>query len=130
MRRTRKAARSPSKSTRDRNLPKYSIAVASDLSGIPQQQLRRMEDGGLIAPTRTEGNTRRYSDADLERITEVTQLAEDGVNAAGIRHILVLRGEMDALREAINDLRREMDALRRDARVGAQVDPDTPDGQK
>lgn len=112
MRRAKRTAGTPAKSARDRTLPKYSIAVASDLSGVPQQQLRRMEDGGLIRPTRTEGNTRRYSDADLDRITEVTQLAEDGVNSAGIRQILALREDLAALREDVSSLRRELDALR------------------
>lgn len=112
MARTPKKATSPAKSARDRHLPKYSIAVASDLSGVPQQQLRRMEDGGLVAPTRTEGNTRRYSDADIERISEVTQLAEGGVNSAGIRHILALRSEIGTLRERMAGMRHELDELR------------------
>ncbi len=126
MPRTRNAAKGPVKSARDRHLPKYSIAVASDLSGVPQQQLRRMEDGGLVAPTRTDGNTRRYSDADIERISEVTQLADDGVNSAGIRHILALREEMQALRESVADLRREIDQLRAESAASAVLARATP----
>lgn len=121
MPRAKNAAKPPAKSARDRQLPKYSIAVASDLSGVPQQQLRRMEDGGLVAPQRTGGNTRRYSDADIERISEVTQLAEDGVNSAGIRHILALRAEMDILRDDLASLRQEIDALRRETAAHAST---------
>lgn len=98
----------PAKSTQDRSLPKYSIAVAADLSGVAQQQLRRMEESGLLTPNRTEGNTRRYSDDDLSQITEVADLAEAGINAAGIRHILALRAELTTLRAENDNLRRRL----------------------
>ena len=84
-------------SLRDTALPKYSIAVASDLSGVPQQQLRRMEEGGLLTPLRTSGNTRRYSDDDLTHIEEVAELAEAGVNMEGIRQIFALQEQIAAL---------------------------------
>ncbi len=90
-------ARTP-KSLQDLALPKYSIAVASDLSGVPQQQLRRMEEGGLLNPLRTSGNTRRYSDDDMIQIEEVSELAEAGVNIEGIRRIFALQEEIAALR--------------------------------
>jgi MerR family transcriptional regulator/heat shock protein HspR len=92
-----RTARAP-KSRQDTALPKYSIAVASDLSGVPQQQLRRMEEGGLLSPLRTSGNTRRYSDDDLSQIEEVAELVEDGVNLEGIRRILALQEQITALR--------------------------------
>ena len=92
-----RTARAP-KSRQDRALPKYSIAVASDLSGVPQQQLRRMEEGGLLSPLRTRGNTRRYSDDDLSQIEEVAEWVEAGVNLEGIRQILALQLEIAALR--------------------------------
>ena len=92
-----RAARVP-KSLQDMALPKYSIAVASDLSGVPQQQLRRMEEGGLLNPLRTSGNTRRYSDDDLTHIEEVAELAEAGVNMEGIRRIFALQEQIAALR--------------------------------
>lgn len=96
----------------DSSRPKYSIAVASDLSGVPQQQLRRMEEGGLVAPGRSDGNTRRYSDDDLTLIAEVAQLADAGVNAVGIRHILALRAELVAARAEIAVLRQRLTAAK------------------
>ena len=99
------------KSTQDRTLPKYSIAVAADLSGVPQQQLRRMEESGLITPARTEGNTRRYSDDDLEQLAQVAQLADAGINAAGIRYILGLGHDVRELRAEIAMLRQQVAAL-------------------
>lgn len=96
----------------DPKLPKYSIAVASDLSGVPQQQLRRMEEGGLLNPERSSGNMRRYSDDDMRQISEVVELAESGMNAAGIRALLASRDELSAIREEVEALRRENAALR------------------
>lgn len=90
----------------DPNLPKYSISVAADLSGVPVQQLRRMEEGGLLSPQRSEGNSRRYSDNDLRQIASAADLAEEGVNAAGIRLVLELRAELEALRAEVDELRR------------------------
>lgn len=111
MRRTRTPRR---KTNDDTSFPKYSIAVAADLSGVPQQQLRRMEDSGLVHPRRTHGNTRRYSDADLDQIASVAQLGEAGVNAAGIHYILALRAELAALTAENAHLHAENEALRRD----------------
>ncbi len=103
------------KSAQDSTLPKYSIAVAADLSGVSQQQLRRLEEGGLVQPGRTTGNTRRYSDDDLEQIADISALADEGINAAGIRHILRMRAEIAALREENAALRRQLATRTADA---------------
>lgn len=95
----------------DPDLPKYSIAVAADISGVPQQQLRRMEDSGLISPQRSQGNTRRYSDNDLRQIAAISDLADDGVNAAGARLVLELRAEVTALRADVETLRCQLTEL-------------------
>lgn len=92
------------------NLPKYSIAVASDISGVPQQQLRRMEESGLISPQRTDGNTRRYSDDDLTQIAEIGDLANEGINAAGIHYIRALRQELERLKREVEMLRQQLAA--------------------
>ena len=70
-----------------------------------------MEESGLIVPQRTEGNTRRYSDDDLTQIAEIDDLANEGVNAAGIRHIRALRQELERLQRE-NDLLRQQLAMR------------------
>ena len=95
----------------DGDFPKYSIAVAADLSGVAQQQLRRMEDSGLVAPSRTAGNTRRYSDNDLAQIALVTELSESGINAEGIRHSLALEHELALLRAEVAELRERIQTL-------------------
>jgi len=69
----------------------YGISVASELSGVGSQALRLYERHGLLAPARTEGGTRRYSDADLHRLQRITDLIGTGVNLAGIAQILHLQ---------------------------------------
>ncbi len=69
----------------------YGISVASELSGVGPQALRLYERHGLLHPARTEGGTRRYSDADLHRLQRITDLIDAGVNLAGIAQILHLQ---------------------------------------
>lgn len=89
----------------DEQTPKYTIAVIADLSGLPQQQLRRLELAGLLTPARTAGNARRYSDNDLAQIMEIITLAAEGINMAGISHILRLRAELTAAHAEVERLR-------------------------
>jgi MerR family transcriptional regulator, heat shock protein HspR len=68
----------------------YGTAVAAELSGIAPQTLRLYERRGLLAPARTDGGTRRYSDDDLQRLRRISELVDQGVNLAGIAQILDL----------------------------------------
>ena len=68
----------------------YGISVTSELSGLDPQSLRLYERRGLLTPTRTDGGTRRYSEDDLTRLARITDLIAQGVNLAGIAHILEL----------------------------------------
>jgi MerR family transcriptional regulator/heat shock protein HspR len=81
--------------------PVYSIAVAAELAGLPAATLRLYERKGLLAPARTAGGTRRYSDDDVARLRQVAALQGDGVNLAGIGKVLDLQGENEALRREI-----------------------------
>jgi len=67
---------------------KYPISVAAKLTEVPEHRLRAFESAGLLEPDRTEGGTRLYSDAELERIRRIAELADKGVNYAGIREVL------------------------------------------
>ena len=69
----------------------YGISVAAELSGVGPQTLRLYEERGLLSPTRSPGGTRRYSDDDLVRLERITGLLAEGVNVAGIGHILDLQ---------------------------------------
>ncbi len=82
--------------------PLYSIAVASELAGLTPATLRLYEEKGLVAPTRTEGGTRRYSDADIARAREVSKLQAEGVNLGSAGRVLALQQENTALREQLD----------------------------
>lgn len=69
----------------DRNKPLYMISVAADLAGLHPQTLRIYEAKGLVSPQRTSGNTRMYSQADVDRLELIGRLTDEGINLAG-RH--------------------------------------------
>jgi len=107
----------------DKGKPLYMIGVVADMLKLHPQTLRMYEKKGLIRPSRTEGQTRRYSAEDVEEIARVTRLARDlGVNLAGIEIILKMRRRMLDMQAQIESLtnyvRTEMgevpDQVRRD----------------
>jgi DNA-binding transcriptional MerR regulator len=76
----------------------YTIAVASRLSGMHPQTLRKYERAGLLTPARQQGNQRLYSDADLERLKRIRYLVETrGVNVAGVELALSMADRLDEL---------------------------------
>ena len=91
-------------STRDEAV--YIISVAAELAGVHPQTLRIYERKGLIRPYRTPGGTRRYSQADLERLRVIQELTAAGVNLEGVRRILSLEEENRRLRSQVGRLRR------------------------
>lgn len=90
----------------------YGISVASELSGIEPQTLRLYERRGLLAPARTDGGTRRYSDHDLDRLQRITDLVAQGVNIAGILQILNLEHRNTELESDNGQLKSENARLR------------------
>src|SRR5260370_38555397 len=82
--------RTPAQNTGENNasLPKYTIGVVSQMLGLPPQMLRRYEEAGLLEPARQSGKNRLYSDADVAMLEEIVALDEQGVNAAGVRHLI------------------------------------------
>ena len=76
----------------------YTISAVADQYGIHPQTLRLYEREGLLKPSRSEGNTRLYTDPDLERLELILSLTRDlGVNLAGVEIILNMREKMDAM---------------------------------
>lgn len=71
----------------------YGITTAAQLAGMSVQALRLYERKGLLAPTRTSGGTRRYSDADVARLRRISVLIGDGINLAGIARVLGLEAD-------------------------------------
>lgn len=101
----------------------YVISVAAELTGLHPQTLRAYERMGLIAPGRTGGGGRRYSHRDLERLREIADLTGAGIGIEGVRRIMALELQVDALRARNEELLAELDAVRRGlaARVAAQA---------
>jgi len=94
----------------------YVISVAASLSGMHPQTLRIYERRGLIEPFRTPGGTRRYSEADLQRLALISELTGAGVNLEGVKRILLLDAENTALRAEVRRLRRKLAASEQTAR--------------
>ena len=84
--------------------PVYAISVAAELTGSGVQSLRLYERIGLVEPARTPGGTRRYSDADIERVERIVELLGDGINLAGIGRVLELEAENAQLRAQLADV--------------------------
>src|ERR671934_77587 len=91
--------------------PRYMISIAAELVGMHPQTLRIYESKGLIRPKRTAGNTRLYSDADLDRLRLIQQLTTElGLNLAGVEHVLRLQDELVRMRRRLDRMEREMRA--------------------
>jgi MerR family transcriptional regulator/heat shock protein HspR len=89
--------------------PRYMISVASDLVGMHPQTLRIYETKGLIRPKRTSGNTRLYSEADVERLRLIQRLTTElGLNLAGVEQVLHMQDEVARMRRRLERLEREM----------------------
>lgn len=94
----------------------YIISVAAELAGVHPQTLRIYERKGLVRPARTSGNTRRYSDEDIDRLRSIQRLTQAGVNLAGVKRILRLEAELARLREEKEELEQELEQTQLRAR--------------
>ena len=89
--------------------PRYMISVAAELVGMHPQTLRMYEDKGLVRPHRTAGNTRLYSEADLERLRLIQKLTTQlGLNLAGVEAVLDLEEQLQRMHARMERLEREM----------------------
>ena len=89
--------------------PRYMISVAADLVGMHPQTLRIYEQKGLVQPKRTSGNTRLYSEADLDRLRLIQRLTTElGLNLAGVETVLRLQDEVTRMRARMDRLERQM----------------------
>ena len=95
----------------DRNRPLYMISIAAELAGVHPQTLRMYEQKGLVTPQRTSGNTRMYSEADIERLNLISELTGEGINLAGVIRILDLRGRLAERDKEIDDLHKRVRRL-------------------
>ncbi len=87
---------------RDRNQAVFVISIAAELAGMHPQTLRIYERRGLLDPARTVGNSRRYSEHDLERLRRIQALTSEGLNLAGVKRVLELEDELARLRDELH----------------------------
>jgi MerR family transcriptional regulator/heat shock protein HspR len=100
----------------------YMISVAAELAGVHPQTLRIYERKGLVRPKRTQGNTRRYSDADVELLRSIQALTQDeGINLAGVKRIMELRAQLDDLRRRVAKLEEQLTHRRAIAMPGKRT---------
>lgn len=100
--------------------PMFVISVAAELSGLHAQTLRSYDRLGLVSPGRTAAGGRRYSMRDIALLREVQRLSqEEGVNLAGIKRIIDLENEVDALRGRVQELTEELAAAHAAAEAAA-----------
>jgi MerR family transcriptional regulator, heat shock protein HspR len=102
----------------------YIISVAAELSGVHPQTLRMYERKGLLAPQRTSGNTRRYSERDIARIQMIQELTQrDGVSLAGVKLFIEMREQLAQMRRRTEELERELFEQMRRRGSGAEIVP-------
>jgi MerR family transcriptional regulator, heat shock protein HspR len=102
---------------REHDRPLYMISVAAELAGVHPQTLRIYERKMLIAPQRSAGNTRLYSQADVDRLRLIQQLTAEGINLAGVVRIIELQRELDRTRAALE----HSESRRQRAELAARV---------
>ncbi len=104
-----KGRRSPETLHRSEDQAVYIISVAAELAGVHPQTLRIYERKGLLTPARTAGNTRRYSDRDIERLRLIHRLTQqEGLNLAGVRMIVEMEDRIVQMRLRVEALDREL----------------------
>jgi MerR family transcriptional regulator/heat shock protein HspR len=100
--------------TDERERALYVISVAAELAGVHPQTLRMYERKGLIRPQRTSGNTRRYSQADIEIVQLIQEMTQErGMNLAGVEMVIELQQELERAQQRMERLRREAEELQR-----------------
>jgi len=93
----------------------FVISVAAELAGMHPQTLRIYERRGLLAPFRTDGGTRRYSEDDIERLRLIGELTGQGLNLEGVRRVLALQEENRRLKRKLIRLRERLEDLEDEA---------------
>jgi MerR family transcriptional regulator/heat shock protein HspR len=90
----------------------FLISVAAELAGMHAQTLRTYDRLGLVSPQRSSGGGRRYSQRDVDLLREVQRLSQDeGVNLAGIKRIIELTNQVEALRSRMSEMGAELEQL-------------------
>src|ERR1700731_1293405 len=105
----------------------FLISVAAELAGMHAQTLRTYDRIGLVSPSRPSGGGRRYSEHDVDLLREVQRLSQDeGVNLAGIKRIIELTNQVEALQSRLREMSEELAVLRANQSRDVAVVPKSP----
>ena len=118
--------RRASRSDRSEERAVYIISVAAELAGVHPQTLRMYERRGLLSPKRTAGNTRRYSERDIQRIRTIQELTQrEGVSLSGVRLFRAMREQLDEMERRTAELEQELRrrSASRSASTGGEIVP-------
>lgn len=85
----------------DEHAPLYSVGQVAGMLGVQPAFLRRLDTEAVVQPARSDGGQRRYSRSEIERVQQVTEMADQGMTLAGIRRILVLEAEVSELKRQL-----------------------------
>jgi MerR family transcriptional regulator/heat shock protein HspR len=104
----------------DRTRPIFTVGQVAGMLDVQQAFLRRLEQHELVLPGRSEGNQRRYSRDDIDRVSEICGLIDEGLTLAGVRRVLELQAEVDALKAeiALTRVARRQETRRSRTRTG------------
>lgn len=105
----------------DSDRPLFVISVAAELAGMHPQTLRQYDRLGLVQPQRAPGRARRYSERDVQKLQEIQELSQSGVSLEGIKRIMQLEHQVEALQARMVELQAENEALRNRLQEGSRV---------
>ncbi|MDO4918232.1 heat shock protein transcriptional repressor HspR [Kocuria sp.] len=93
--------------------PVFVISVAAELADMHPQTLRQYDRMGLVTPSRASGRARRYSQLDVQKLRQIQELSQEGVSLEGIKRILQLENQVQALQSRVTELSEELEEERR-----------------
>lgn len=95
----------------DPHAPIFVISVAAELAEMHPQTLRQYDRLGIVKPNRAPGRSRRYSQHDVDMLREVQRLSHEGVSLEGIRRIMQLENQVEALRAKVRELGEQLESV-------------------
>ena len=101
--------------------PVFVISVAAELADMHPQTLRQYDRLGLVTPSRASGRARRYSQMDVQKLRQIQELSQDGVSLEGIKRIMQLENQVQALQSRVTELSEELEQEREAAEPGHPV---------
>ena len=93
----------------------FVISVAAELAGMHPQTLRIYERKGLIEPFRTSGGTRRYSQEDIDRLNQIQELTDQGLNLEGVKQVIEYQDKIAKLEKRVASLEAKLEQMQIDA---------------